>query len=206
MSEKPSDTYLTIENSTEATFKDKGSKFIAFASSVKNIDEIKATILSLKSEHYKARHHCYAWRLGADHKNCRANDDGEPSNSAGNPILGQIKSFELTDILIVVVRYFGGTLLGVGGLINAYKTVSREALLEAKIIQKEVRKIIVTEFEYQLMSHIIHIIKDRNIEIIGTEYSSNCKIFISVKLSDTEYILQTLNNTFGVLAYDQKVN
>lgn len=194
MSEKPSDTYLTIENSTEATFKDKGSKFIAFASSVKNIDEIKA------------RHHCYAWRLGADHKNCRANDDGEPSNSAGNPILGQIKSFELTDILIVVVRYFGGTLLGVGGLINAYKTVSREALLEAKIIQKEVRKIIVTEFEYQLMSHIIHIIKDRNIEIIGTEYSSNCKIFISVKLSDTEYILQTLNNTFGVLAYDQKVN
>ncbi|MDP2112754.1 MAG: YigZ family protein, partial [Bacteroidota bacterium] len=128
------DTYKTIEKPSEGLFKDKGSKFISFAFPVNSEDEIKDIVQSIKKEHHSARHHCYAWRLGADHLHFRANDDGEPSSTAGKPILGQIQSFDLTNILIVVVRYFGGTLLGVSGLINAYRSAALDAINQAEIV------------------------------------------------------------------------
>ena len=134
------DTYKTIEKPSEGLFKDKGSKFISFAFPVDNEEEIKEIVQSIKKEHHSARHHCYAWRLGADQLLFRANDDGEPSSTAGKPILGQIQSFDLTNILIVVVRYFGGTLLGVSGLINAYRNAALDAINQAEIVEKLVEK------------------------------------------------------------------
>ena len=131
-----SDTYLTIEKKSETLYKDKGSKFLTFAFPVQNDQQIKEVLTQLKKEHPSANHHCYAYRLGADKLNFRANDDGEPSNTAGKPILGQIQSNDLTNILIVVVRYFGGTLLGVGGLIQAYKNSAAEVLKVSHIIEK----------------------------------------------------------------------
>ncbi|MFV0482609.1 MAG: IMPACT family protein [Bacteroidales bacterium] len=200
MGEQITDSYLTIEKPTQAIFKDKGSKFIAYAYAVKTVEEINEKLALLKSEHHKARHHCYAWRLGADLKNFRANDDGEPSNSAGKPILGQIQSFELTDILIVVVRYFGGTLLGVSGLVNAYRTASKESLLVAKVINKEIHELINVEFEYPLLNDVMRIVKERNLDIAKTQYTSNCIVSLSVRLSEIESILQVLNSIYGVSA------
>ncbi|PLX14682.1 MAG: YigZ family protein, partial [Marinilabiliales bacterium] len=130
------DQYLTISKPSEGLFKDRGSKFLAFAYPVSSEEEIKAFQEQLRSDYHDARHHCYAYMLGPKKENYRANDDGEPSSTAGKPILGQIRSFDLTNILIVVIRYFGGTKLGVGGLINAYKTAAEEALKNAKIIRK----------------------------------------------------------------------
>ncbi len=130
------DSYLTIEKNTEGLFKDKGSKFLAFAYPVEEEEEIKEYIQALKKEHYSARHHCYAWRLGAEKTHFRANDDGEPSSTAGKPILGQIQKNDLTNILIVVVRYFGGTLLGVSGLINAYRGAAADVINNSIIVEK----------------------------------------------------------------------
>ena len=156
-----SDSYLTIADPTEGLFKDKGSKFLAYAYPVDNEDEIKELVQHLKKEHYSARHHCYAWRLGADKTHFRANDDGEPSSTAGKPILGQIQRLDLTNILIVVVRYFGGTLLGVSGLINAYREAAVDALEHAEIVEKLVEEIFWVEFDYLnvITSYSIHYTK-----------------------------------------------
>ena len=131
-------TYKTIASTTQAEFKDKGSRFIAFAYPIQTLEEVKQYVSILKEEHHKARHWCYAYRLGVDGTQFRANDDGEPAGSAGRPILGQIDSAGLTDVLVIVVRYFGGTLLGVPGLIHAYKTAAAEALTVAEVIEKNV--------------------------------------------------------------------
>ena len=143
------DTYKTIEDTRRRIFKDKGSKFYAFAFPVKTEDEIKEIIAGLKKEHHSARHHCYAWRLGTEEITYRANDDGEPSSTAGKPILGQLLSFDVTNMLVVVVRYFGGTLLGASGLINAYRTAAASALKNAKIETKIIRMQISTPFYLQ---------------------------------------------------------
>lgn len=179
------DSYLTIKSSSEGIFKDRGSKFLAFVFPVKNEQEIKEILNKLKKEHHVANHHCYAWRLGADKLAYRANDDGEPNNSAGKPILGQIQSKDLTDILIVVARYFGGTLLGVSGLINAYREAAADAIKNVEIIEKHVMFEYDTEFSFEQMNSVMKILKDTDAKIISQDYESNCiiKFYIRKSLS-----------------------
>lgn len=181
------DTYNTIKDSSQGEiFKDKGSKFLGYAFPVENEDQIKNKILYLKEIHHKARHWCYAWRLGTEKFTFRANDDGEPNNSAGNPIYGKILSQDLTNVLIVVVRYFGGTKLGVGGLINAYRTSAGTAIEAAKIIQKTVDVNFELRFEYIDMNKIMRLIKEKNLKIIRQEMNMDCIFEISVRKKNAE--------------------
>ncbi len=193
-----SDSFLTIKDTSEGLFKDKGSKFIAYAYPVTDEDQIKEHLHQLKKEHYSARHHCYAWRLGSEKKHFRANDDGEPSSSAGKPILGQIQKYNLTNILIVVVRYFGGTLLGVGGLINAYRTSAVEALENAIIIEELVKAFFWVEYEYPLMNEVMKIFKNNELQQLQTEFEMNCRIKSSARLNDSERIISSLRDIRGV--------
>ena len=192
------DTYKTISSPSEGIFKEKGSKFIAFAHPVTSEEEIKEIVQSLKKEHHAARHHCYAWRLGYEKLLFRANDDGEPSSTAGKPIIGQIQSFDLTDILIVVVRYFGGTLLGVSGLINAYKSAAFEAINQAEIITKLVEKKILVEFGYDVMNEVMKIFKDEKLPQIDPTFDLNCQIKTTIRLSDLERIVNQLTKIEGL--------
>jgi uncharacterized YigZ family protein len=180
-----SDTYKTINNSCTAQFKDRGSKFIAYAYPVNSESEIKEILSNLKKEHHTAVHHCYAFRLGADKQAYRVNDDGEPSGTAGKPIFGQIQSHDLTNILIVVVRYFGGTLLGVSGLINAYKTATVEAIKNAEIIEKQVQDVYEIVFDYLEMNNVMKIIKDNNLQILKQEMQEKCLIQLMVRKNDS---------------------
>ena len=192
------DTYKTIEKLSKGYFKDKGSKFFAFAHPVKNEDEIKEILEQLKKEHHSARHHCYAWRLGTEEIQFRANDDGEPSSSAGKPILGQLLSFEVTNILVVVVRYFGGTLLGVSGLINAYRTATSEALKNAKILTMLIENSYELNFTYTELNEVMHIIKQDNLNIINTQFEENCKLVFSVRKSEADRAEKVFINFYGV--------
>lgn len=192
-----SDTYLTLKQECEGLYKDKGSRFIAYAFPVSNEELIKNIISQIKKEHHSARHHCYAYRLGADMKTFRANDDGEPSNSAGKPILGQIQSHTLTNVLIVVVRYFGGTLLGVGGLINAYREAAADALANACIIEQMVEVDIETRFEYPYMDQVMRIAKDFGLKIIQQTYDSDCCITLRVRKTLAPSISLLLNEIDG---------
>ncbi len=164
------DTYKTILNKSEGIYREKRSKFIAFAYPVKTESQIKEILASLRKEYFDARHHCYAYRLGWDYSAYRINDDGEPSGTAGKPIYGQILSNELTNILIVVIRYFGGIKLGVSGLINAYKTATIEAINNANIITNVVQDLMEIHFSYDLMSKIMTLLKSDGIQILNTEY------------------------------------
>ncbi|MBL7883318.1 MAG: YigZ family protein [Bacteroidia bacterium] len=179
------DTYLTIEKASEGLFKDKGSKFIAYAFPVSSEESIKQHLLELRKQHPSANHHCYAYRLGANKQAYRANDDGEPSNTAGKPILGQIQSKDLTDILIVVVRYFGGTLLGVSGLINAYKLAAIDAIQQAQIIEKTVNEIYKLRFDYLQMNDVMKIIKDEHLQIIEQNFELNAELSFIVRKSNS---------------------
>ena len=192
------DTYKTIEKASVGYFKDKGSKFHAFAFPVRNEDEIKENLSRLKKEHYSARHHCYAWRIGTEEIIFRANDDGEPSSTAGKPILGQLQSFEVTNILIIVVRYFGGTLLGVGGLINAYKNAAADALNNAEIVEKLIERNYCLGFTCNELNDVMQIIKNENLNIIKTQFEEKCKLFFSVRKSDEEKIRNIFENFYGV--------
>ena len=183
------DEYLTISQPSEGFFKDRGSKFLAFAYPVSNEEEIKVVQEQLRSDYHDARHHCYAYMLGKDKNIFRANDDGEPSSTAGKPILGQIKSFDLTNILIVVVRYFGGTKLGVSGLINAYKTAAEEALKNAKIIKKTLHDIYELRFEYSEMNEVMRIMKEEQIEQVGQNFELNCSITLALRKADVDKVL-----------------
>ena len=183
------DEYLTISKPSEGFFKDKGSKFLAFAYPVSTEEEIKAIQEQLRSDYHDARHHCYAYMLGKDRNVFRANDDGEPSSTAGKPILGQINSFEVTNILIVVIRYFGGTKLGVSGLINAYKTASEEALKNAKIIKKTLHDIYELRFEYPVMNDVMKILKEEQIEHIGQNFELSCSITLSLRKAEIDKVL-----------------
>ena len=178
--------YRTIERPAEGNYKEKGSKFIAFACPVTSQLEIKRKVEELKEEYFDARHHCFAWMLGADFKNFRAFDDGEPNHSAGDPILGQIRSKGVTNILIVVVRYFGGTKLGVGGLINAYKTAAEDALNNASIVEREITEYFIFNFDYVLTSDIMRLIKEFNLTINYQTFGESCDVEIAVPLAIKE--------------------
>ncbi len=174
------DLYRTIQNPSEGLYKEKGSKFLAFVYPVSTVEEIKERISHLKKHFHDARHHCYAWRLGADMERYRVNDDGEPSGSAGNPIFGQIQSRELSDILVVVIRYFGGTLLGVGGLINAYRSATSDSLDQAQIVELKVYKLIKVRFEYPQMNSVMKVIKDLDLSFEDQEFDLNCSLTLKV--------------------------
>ncbi|OUR95119.1 YigZ family protein [Flavobacteriales bacterium 34_180_T64] len=195
------DTYNTITKASEdVLFKDKNSKFYGYAFPVLNEEAIKLHLNQLKKQHHSARHWCYAYQLGTQESNYvfRANDDGEPNNSAGMPIYGQIKSFEVTNILIVVVRYFGGVKLGVGGLINAYKTAAQMALEHSKIIEKTITVNYVVTFDYKNMNKVMRIIKEKQLKIINQNLELNCKITISVRLKDADAIFEAFNNLYDI--------
>lgn len=192
------DTYKTIAVASEGLFKDKGSKFIAYAFPVTTEDQIKDIIQAIKKEHYSARHHCYAWRLGHEKLLFRANDDGEPSSTAGKPILGQIQSFDLTNILIVVVRYFGGTLLGVSGLINAYRNAAIDVINQAEIVEKLVEKNLLIEFDYGVMNDVMKLFKDEKLVQIDPEFDLRCRIKTLVKLSEAPRILDNFAKIEGL--------
>jgi len=192
------DTYKTIEKPSEGYFKDKGSKFFAFAYPIKTEEEIKEILFTLKKEHHSARHHCYAWRLGTEEIQYRANDDGEPSSSAGKPILGQLLSFDVTNILVAVVRYFGGTLLGVPGLINAYRTATAEALKNAKILIKRIETYYELNFTYNELNEVMHIIKQENLNVVNTKFEDKCSLVFSVRKSEAPRTEQIFINFYGV--------
>ncbi len=186
------DTYKTIQAPAEGLFKDKGSRFIAKAYPVESVDEVKEILASLRKEYHDARHHCYAYRLGPGDPAYRVNDDGEPANSAGKPILGQIQSHELTNILIVVIRYFGGILLGVGGLINAYRSAAKESLEHAAIIIKTFTCRITILFQYPAMNDVMRIIKDSKAEIIKQEFGMSCKMQVQIRTGASEGLISQL--------------
>ncbi len=178
------ETYQTLSAPNQAEFKDKGSRFIAFAYPIRSTEEVKQYVDTLRQEHHKARHWCYAYRLGVDGNQFRANDDGEPSGSAGRPILGQIDSAELTDVLVVVVRYFGGTLLGVPGLIHAYKTSTQMALQSAQIIQKNVEKTVYVRCDYPHLPEVLRLAKIHHAEIVVQDLQLDCRLTVRIPLAD----------------------
>ena len=182
------DTYLTISSPSEALYKDKGSKFYAFAYPVQTIEQIKEILAEKRKEYYDARHVCYAYMLGYEREVFRANDDGEPSGTAGRPILGQINSSNLTDILIIVVRYFGGTLLGTSGLIQAYKTSAAEAIAAATIEERIVEKTFVSKFGYQDLNAVMRIMKDFDLTIVNQIQEMDCTIYFRIRLGDIERV------------------
>ncbi len=193
------DTYKTISTKTEAVlFKDKNSKFFGYAFPVLSEIEIKTHLDALKKEHHTARHWCYAYQLGTEKITYRANDDGEPNNSAGMPIYGQIQSFNVTNILIVVVRYFGGVKLGVGGLINAYKTAAQIALEHAHIIEKTINKNYLITFDYKNMNTVMRIIKEKKLNIINQKLEMNCQISIAVRKKEAPSVFETFNRLFEI--------
>lgn len=182
--------FKTITEQSEGFYKEKGSKFLAFAIPCKTEEEIKQHIQSLRKEHYQAVHVCSAFRLGSDKKKFRASDDGEPSNSAGAPILGQIQSFDLTNILIAVVRYYGGVNLGVGGLINAYRTASKEALENARIIEQEDEVRITLLYDYNEMPQVMALLKNSPAKIINQDFQLSCKLTIQLPVSELNLLEQ----------------
>lgn len=181
--------YRTIEKEGSAEFKDRGSRFLAFAFPISRVDEFKKRLKALKEEHHKAVHHCFAYRLGFDGNNFRSSDDGEPAGSAGKPILGQIDSKELTNLAVIVVRYFGGTLLGIPGLINAYKTSAALALQVAPIIQKPIEIIYNIEFDYTRMNDVMQIIKKYNCSIIKQDMQLFCTMELGIPQANLELVL-----------------
>jgi len=193
------DTYKSISKaSEEVLFKDKNSKFFGYAYPITSEEEAKAHIEELKKKHHQARHWCYAWQIGKENHQFRANDDGEPSNTAGMPIYGQIQSFDVTNILIVVVRHYGGIKLGVGGLINAYKTTAQMALENSKIVKRTIDEIFVVKFDYPEMNLVMRIIKEHNLNIIEQKMELNCEIHISVRKKIAEEIFKKFESTYKV--------
>ncbi|NVK53744.1 MAG: YigZ family protein [Flavobacteriaceae bacterium] len=193
------DTYKTIEKPSEETlFKDRNSKFFGYAFPVLNEHDVKEAIEGLKKKHHSARHFCYAWQIGTETIRFRANDDGEPSNSAGMPIYGQIQAFDVTNILIVSVRYFGGTKLGVGGLINAYKNSAQLALEESDIVEKTIDIHFQLSFGYDVMNKVQRIIKEKQLKIINQKLELDCEYVISVRKKEANQIFEIFTNLYKV--------
>ena len=186
------DTYKTIRNTSEGIYREKGSKFLSFAFPVINEDVIKENIQKIKQKYFDATHHCYAWKLGIDDNHFKINDDGEPSGTAGKPVLGQIKSRQLTNILIVVVRYFGGIKLGTSGLINAYKSAASDVIMNAAIIEKTVNDHYNIFFQYSAMNDVMKIVKDENAEIIDRQFGLNCSLNLSIRHSNSCNLISKL--------------
>lgn len=186
------DIYNTITAASEGLFTDRGSKFIAYAFPIMEEEEVKMYLEEVKKEHWKARHHCYAWRLGTDRNSYRANDDGEPSGTAGKPILGQLDSFDITNTLIVVVRYFGGTKLGVGGLINAYKSAAIDALKKNIIEERTIDNYYKITYNYDITSQIMSFVNQYQLRLIGQDFGAKAMLTFAVKISKSESVLQAL--------------
>jgi len=198
MSELKSDEYYTIKNTSEAFHKAKGSRFLVFAFPVLNKNDIKNELTKLKEVHPKANHHCYAWKLGLTDHNYRANDDGEPSGTAGKPIFGQIRSKGVTNVLVVVVRYFGGTLLGASGLIEAYKASAALALEAAEIIMQQVMLSYQIQFGYEVMNEVMTTLKKMPITIGQKVFENDCLIDIAFRKSEEEQNLSILQKIEGL--------
>lgn len=197
------DTYKTITAESTGEFKDRGSKFIAYAFPAYSEEDWQEHLEQVKKLHNKARHHCYAYRIGMDKNNFRANDDGEPSGTAGRPILGQIDSFGLTNVFIVVVRYFGGTKLGTSGLINAYKLSTIDALEQANIIEKTLEDIFQFTFDYSLMSDVMNAIKKNDVEIVEQDFGEIGRIKIAIRQSEVEQMLNILKSQIGKIRIEE---
>ncbi len=178
--------YKTLKYQSQGVFKDRGSKFIAFAYPVKTENEVRHLVKGLKKEYYDARHHCYAFVLGKDKKKFRAADDGEPSNSAGAPILGQLRSFDLTNTLVVVVRYFGGTKLGVPGLVNAYREATIDALNQTEIVEEFDKVMVSIKFEYIKMNDVMKVVKDFDLEVLSQNFDLDCQMTLQCNKTDSE--------------------
>jgi len=193
------DTYKTILSSSEETlFKDKNSKFFGYAFPVNSEEEIKQKLEQIKKQHHSARHHCYAWQLGTSTKRFRANDDGEPSNSAGQPIYGQIQAFDVTNVLVVSVRYFGGVKLGVGGLINAYRNSAKLALEASEIVEKTIDVQFQLNFGYDMMNKVQRILKEKNITIISQKMELECEYLISIRKKEADTVFSVFDTLFKV--------
>ena len=188
-----SDTYLTIQDKSEGIYTEKRSKFLAFAHPVETIDEIKDLLTDYKKKYYDARHVCYAYMLGPERTDFRANDDGEPSSTAGKPILGQINSRELTNILVVVSRYFGGVKLGTSGLIVAYREAAAEALSAAAVIEKMIEETVTFTFPYVMMNSVMRVVKELNPRIVEQKYDETCIITLAIKRSMAPILEERLN-------------
>lgn len=193
------DTYKTIEiPGKETLFKEKNSKFFGYAFPVQSEEEVKMILEQVKKQHFSARHWCYAYQIGTKNKIYRANDDGEPNNSAGMPIYGQIQSFDVTNILIVVVRYFGGVKLGVGGLVTAYKTSAQMALEASEIVEKTIDVHFLIHFDYKNMNKVMRVIKEKNINVVNQTLELDCLIEISCRLSQKDEVFNAFDQIFEV--------
>lgn len=189
MGNNNSDIFLTLKKpSSEGVFKEKGSKFLAYAYPLNNADQVEGIIQQLKKKHPKARHWCYAWQTGVILKNYRYNDDGEPNNSAGKPIFGQIQSFGVTNVLVVVVRYFGGTKLGVGGLISAYRSSAKLALENSILIEKMLMEFLTLKFDYPDMDKVMRVVKENGLNIIDQKMELDCIFKVSVRRNEVDKI------------------
>jgi uncharacterized YigZ family protein len=186
------DEYKTISGTSEGYYTEKRSKFLAFAHHVETADEVKDIVAGYRKKYYDARHVCYAYMLGAERKEFRANDDGEPSSTAGKPILGQINSNELTNILIVVVRYYGGVNLGTSGLIVAYREAAADALAHSTIETRQVEEIVKYSFSYPQMNDVMRIVKDMNPRIVSQTFENTCEIVLSIRKSEAEQLRSRL--------------
>jgi len=193
------DTYKTISfPSPEVLYKEKNSKFFGYAFPIENETQVKEILEQIKKEHHTARHWCYAFQLGTSTTYHRTNDDGEPSNSAGAPIFGQIQSFDLTNILIVIVRYFGGVKLGVGGLIVAYRETAKMALEEAEIEEKTININYLVKFDYKNMNRVMRVIKEKNIEVVNQKLELDCEIEITVRKKNAEIIFDIFESMYEI--------
>lgn len=199
------DTFKTISKPVQGYFKDKGSKFISLAFPVTTENEIKEILQQIRKEHHGARHVCYAWRLGEENIRYRANDDGEPSSTAGKPILGQLQGYDVTNVLLAVVRYFGGTLLGVGGLIQAYKNAASNALEQADIITEIIERRYRLFFPYTVLSEVMRMIRQENLHIISSRFEDQCTITFSVRKAESEKVEKIFSNFYSV-RFEPSVN
>lgn len=196
--------YKTLAEPRTAEFKDRGSKFLAYAYPILSVDDVKLKLQALKKEHPKANHHCVAFRIGIDGKLFRASDDGEPSGSAGRPMLGQIDSVGLTNTLVIVVRYFGGTMLGVPGLINAYKTVTADALKDAPTTEKWVEQMIEVNFDYPVMSEVLYLLKQAEATIYKQDLQLFCNVVAGIPVKHGAAYMLKLSEIRGVVIKESK--
>ena len=193
------DSFKTIARAAETTYRQMSSKFLVYAYPVETEEEIKEHLDALRKRWFDATHHCYAWRLGAHGEHFRANDDGEPSSTAGKPILGQLLSQEITNCLVVVVRYFGGTKLGVPGLIAAYKESTAQVLAECEIIEKTVDVVYRVEFSYMAMNDVMRIVKDMQPRVVNQEFDNMCSMTLAIRETDAEQLEGRLNKVEGAV-------